>query len=61
MQAIMRRIPSQDDLHRNRAKLAGFGAGIVVPLAVAAFFNVTFTGYGLSEEPTPPPVIYPNW
>ena len=61
MQAILRRFPSQDDLERNRFKSAGVAAGVVVPLVVAAFFHVTLTGYGLSEEPTPPPVIYPNW
>lgn len=61
MQAILHRFPTSEDLQRNQAKIAGFAAGLVVPLVVAAFFHVTFTGYGLSEDPTPPPVIYPNW
>lgn len=61
MQAILDRLPTQDSLHRNRGKIAGFIAGIVVPLVVAAFFTVIFTGHGLWAEPPAPPVIYPNF
>ncbi|MEM9972756.1 MAG: hypothetical protein AAF771_01150 [Pseudomonadota bacterium] len=61
MQAIMRRFPSSDDLQRNKGKLAGFAAGVIVPLIIVALFQVAYTGYGLSEDPTPATVIYPNF
>lgn len=61
MQAILRRIPSTDDLTRNRGKIGGFAAGVIGTLVLAAFIQVAYTGRGLSEEPAPAPVIYPNF
>jgi len=61
MQAILRRIPTAEDLSRNSAKIGGFAAGALGTLVIVLFFQVLYTGYGLSEDPTPAPVIYPNF
>lgn len=61
MRAILRRVPSADDISRNSAKIGGFFTGIVLPLILAALFVVAYTGHGLGESPAPPPAIYPNF
>ena len=61
MQAVLSRLPDGDWLYRNRGAILGFLAGVLVPLAVTAFFTVIYTGYGLWETPPRPPVVYPNW
>ena len=64
MDAIMRRlpIPTAEGLDRNKAKIAGFAAGLLLPLVVVSVFLVGYSGYGLSETPTQPAApVYPNW
>jgi uncharacterized membrane protein YkvI len=61
MQAILSRLPDSDSFHRNRGKIAGFAAGVVVPIVVVLFFQVLYTGYGIGETPVPPAPIYPNF
>jgi hypothetical protein len=61
MRRIARLLPTADGIARNSAKIGGFAAGVVGPLVLVGFFMVLYTGYGLSEIPEPPPVIYPNF
>ena len=61
MQAILRRIPTADDLHRNRAKIAGFVFGLLAPTMLAALIVVVYTGHGLWVTPASPPPVYPNF
>ena len=35
---------------RNKVKLAGFAAGVVLPIVVTALVTVTYRGYGLGED-----------
>lgn len=57
MQAILRRIPSAEDIERNKAKIAGAVTGAFGTLAVMGLVHVSFTGVGLFEErPTQPPI-----
>ncbi|MDU8943216.1 hypothetical protein [Ovoidimarina sediminis] len=60
MQAILRRLPTSEQIERNKAKLAGFAAGIVVPIVAVLFFDAVRTGEGLYQPPSEPVVIYPN-
>jgi len=55
------RLPTADDLHRNRAKIAGFVFGLVAPVMLAALFIVTYTGHGIFITPVSPPPVYPNF
>lgn len=61
MQAILARLPDADTFHRHRAKIAGFAAGVVVPIVLVLLFQVIYSGYGISETPVLPPPVYPNF
>jgi hypothetical protein len=61
MRRIARLLPTAEGIDRNKAKIAGFAAGIVGPLVLVALFTVLYTGYGLGETPVPLPPIYPNF
>jgi hypothetical protein len=61
MQAILDRLPDTDSFYRHRAKIAGFAAGVVVPIVVVLLFQVIYTGYGIGETPILPPPVYPNF
>jgi hypothetical protein len=61
MRRLARLLPTAEGFERNKAKIAGFAAGVVVPLVVVALFTVLYTGHGLSETPVPLPPIYPNF
>ena len=60
MEAILRRMPTSEQIDRNKAKLAGFAAGIVVPIVAVLFFDAVRTGEGVFYTPSDPVVIYPN-
>ena len=61
MQAIIRRLPTQDTIERNKPKIAGFVLGIVVPIVGVMFFHAARTGEGLYEPPNAErTIIYPN-
>ena len=61
MQAILARLPDADAFRRNRAKIAGFAAGILVPVILVLLFQVIYTGHGIGETPVPHPPVYPNF
>ncbi len=61
MQAILRRIPSSDDIARHRAKIAGFAAGALGTIMLSLFVGVLYSGYGIFTDPEPGEVIYPNF
>jgi hypothetical protein len=61
MQAILARLPDSESFRRNRGKIAGFAAGVVVPILVVLLFQVIYTGHGIAETPVPPPPVYPNF
>ncbi len=61
MDTILRRLPSQDSLHRNRGKIAGVVAGVFGTLLVAGLATVIYTGHGLWADLPPPPPVYPNF
>ena len=61
MRRLARLLPTAEGLDRNKAKIAGFVAGVVVPLVLVALFTVIYTGHGLGETPVPVPPIYPNF
>ncbi len=60
MQALLRRIPTAEQIDRNKSKIAGFTAGLVVPIVAVLFVHAVRTGEGLYEPPREPVVIYPN-
>lgn len=60
MQAITRRLPTAEQIDRNKAKLAGFAAGIAGPLVLALFMGVVYTGESAFVEPRPDETpVYP--
>lgn len=61
MQAILRRIPSLDDIAHHKAKIAGFAAGILGTLLLSLFFGVLYSGHGIFTDPEPGEVVYPNF
>ena len=61
MQAILRRIPTLDDIAPHRAKIAGFAAGVLGTLMLSLLFGVIYSGHGIFTEPQPGEVIYPNF
>jgi hypothetical protein len=61
MQAILARLPDPDSFRRHRGKIAGFAAGLVVPVVLALLFQVIYTGYGIGETPVLPQPVYPNF
>jgi hypothetical protein len=63
MRRLARLLPTSEGIARNRAKIAGFAAGIVLPLIVAGLGIVAYTGQGLSETGTraSAEIVYPNF
>ncbi len=61
MHRFARLVPTADDLHRNRAKIAGFVFGLLAPTMLAALVVVVYTGHGLWVTPASPPPVYPNF
>jgi hypothetical protein len=61
MRRLANLLPTAEGIARNRAKIAGFAAGVVGPLLVVALFIVIYTGHGILEQPVPLPPIYPNF
>jgi hypothetical protein len=61
MRRLANLVPTVGDLDRNKAKIAGFLAGVFVPLVIVALFTVIYTGYGFGETPAVRPPIYPNF
>lgn len=61
MPSILRRLPDAETFERNKAKIAGFGLGIVVPIVAVLFFHAVRTGEGLYQPPgRDTVVVYPN-
>lgn len=50
------RLPA--DLHRRRAAVAGYVAGVAVPLMLAGLVLVAHRGYGIMDEPPQGPQVY---
>ena len=48
-------------LHRRRAAVAGYLAGIAVPLMLAGLVLVTHRGYGIMDEPPRGPQVYTSF
>ncbi len=46
-----RYIPTSETIHRRRGAIAGFVAGVFVPLVIAGLFLVSFRGYGIMDDP----------
>jgi hypothetical protein len=61
MRRLARLVPTAEGIARNKAKIAGFAAGVVGPLLLVALFTVIYTGHGLFVQPQPLPPIYPNF
>jgi hypothetical protein len=61
MRRLARLVPTAEGIARNRAKIAGFVAGIVAPLVLVALFTVIYTGHGLFVQPEALPPVYPNF
>ena len=61
MRRLSRLLPTAEGIDRNKAKIAGFAAGVVGPLMLVALFTVIYTGHGLWDSPPPVPPIYPNF
>lgn len=61
MRRLSRLLPTAEGIYRNKAKIAGFVAGVVGPLMLVALFTVIYTGHGIFEQPVPLPPIYPNF
>ena len=58
---ILDRLPDAETVHRRRGAIAGFVAGIFVPLVLAGLLLVSFRGYGIADEPPQMPPIYTNF
>ena len=56
-----RYLPNSDTIHRRRGAIAGFVAGVFVPLALAGLFIVSFRGYGIADEPPQMAPIYTSF
>ena len=56
-----RRLPDPESFHRRRGAIAGFVAGVAVPLLLAGVFLVSFRGYGIADAPPVPPQVYTNF
>ena len=48
-------------LHRRRAALAGYLAGVAVPLMLAGLVLVAHRGYGIMDEPPQGPQVYTSF
>ena len=55
------RLPDGDSIYRRRGAIAGFAAGLFVPLLLAGLVLVSFRGYGIADEPPEMPPIYTNF
>ncbi len=49
MDAILRRLPTQESLHRRRAALAGFAFGIALMVLGGLFVQTVYTGKGIGH------------
>ena len=58
---ILERLPDAEALHRRRGAIAGFVAGIFVPLVLAGLLLVSFRGYGIADDPPQMPPVYTNF
>ncbi|MEM9707596.1 MAG: hypothetical protein AAF871_02300 [Pseudomonadota bacterium] len=61
MDAILRRMPSNDSLKRGGIRLAAFTAGGVVTLLLAMVLTVSYRGYGFGQEPPVIPQVYTDF
>ena len=61
MRRIVDRLPDPETLHRRRGAIAGFVAGIAVPLLLAGLFLVSFRGYGIADQPPEMPPVYTSY
>ena len=59
--ALSERLPNTDTLHRRRGAIAGFAAGVFVPLVLAGLVLVSFRGYGITDEPPQMQPIYTDF
>ncbi len=62
MQFITARVErAKQRLQRNRAKIAGFAAGVAGTLAMGVFASVLATGHPVDLGPPPPVQVYSNF
>ena len=61
MSRILNRLPTSDTFYRRRGAIAGFGAGVFVPLALAGLVLVSLRGYGIGDEPPQIAPVYTNF
>ena len=58
MDAILRRLPSQDNLHRRAPALAGFVFGVALMLLGGLFVSTVYTGKGIGYVAPELPVAF---
>ena len=51
MDAVLRRLPTQESLHRRKGALAGFAFGMALMVLGGLFVSVVYTGKGLGYVP----------
>ena len=61
MQRVLNRLPTSGSLPRRRGAFAGFIVGAAVPLLLVGLFIVSLRGYGITEHPPQPPLVYSNF
>ena len=59
--AFQDRLPSTETFHRRRGAIAGFSAGVFVPLVLAGLVLVSFRGYGIHDDPPQITPLYTNF
>lgn len=58
---VFHRLPDAETLHRRRGAIAGFVAGVAMPLLLVGLVLVSVRGYGIADTPPTPPQVYTNF
>ncbi|MDD9976451.1 MAG: hypothetical protein OXQ30_01770 [Boseongicola sp.] len=58
---MLEKFPSVESLRRKRGAIAGFTAGVAVPLMLAGLLLVSFRGYGIMDDAPVPPQVYTSF
>ncbi|MDJ0825422.1 MAG: hypothetical protein QNJ16_07960 [Rhodobacter sp.] len=61
MDAILRRLPTQDSLQARAPALAGLAFGVAVMVLGGLLVSTIYTGQGLSYVPVETTPVYPNF